>query len=136
MRLAAAKTGLILTEVMKPCCPGHNLGNRARGLSMRLGVFAAALTLGVGFVLAELGLASEWGFLLILPLTLSTYWLLSGLSGTCLMAGVRGGRQADYGFERVIDPRQMRGLRRRSLMLLGASLAVASIFSGAFAVSI
>lgn len=103
---------------------------------MRLGVLAAAVTLCAGFVLAEVGLASQWGFLLILPLTLSNYWLISGLFGTCVVAGMRGGRQADYGFEPVIDPRQMRGLRRRGLTLLAASLAMAAISAGTFAVSV
>lgn len=103
---------------------------------MRLGVLAAALTLGVGFVLAEVGLASQWGFLLILPLTFSNYWLLSGLFGTCVVAGMRGGRRADYGFEPVIDPRQVRGLRRRGLSLLAASLAAATVSVGTFAISL
>jgi hypothetical protein len=105
-------------------------------LSLRAGVLAAAFTLGVGFVLAELGVASRWGFLLILPLTFSAYSLLSGVLGTCVMASMKGGRRADYGFERVIDVRQIRELRRRGLMLLGASLAVAAIFAGAFSISV
>lgn len=121
---------------MRLACPSHNLGGHARGLNMRLGVLAAAVTLGAGFVLAEVGLASRWGFLLILPLTLSNYWLISGLFGTCVVAGIRGGRQADYGFEPVIDPGQMRCLRRRGVTLLATSLAVAAVSAGAFAFSV
>jgi hypothetical protein len=103
---------------------------------MRFGVLSAAFTLGAGFVLAEAGLASRWGFLLILPLTLSCYGLLSGLSGTCFMAGMRGQRRADYGFEPVVDARQMRNFRRRGMVLLLASFAVAFVSAGAFAISV
>ena len=103
---------------------------------MRLGVVAAAVTLGAGFVLAELGLAPHWGFLLILPLTVSCYGLLSGLSGTCLMAGMQARRRADYGFEPVVDARQIRSFRRRGLILLVASFAVAFVSAGAFSLSV
>ena len=103
---------------------------------MRFGVIAAAFTLGAGFVLAESGLASRWGFLLILPLTFSCYGLLSGLSGTCFMTSMQGGRRADYGFEPVVDTRQMRHFRRRGLILLVASFAVAFVSAGAFSLSV
>lgn len=103
---------------------------------MRLGVIAAAITLAVGFVLAESGLASRWGFLLALPLTVSSYWLLSGVLGTCLVAGMRGVRRADYGFEPVVDARQMRQFRRRGLALLAASFALALASAGAFSLSV
>ncbi len=104
---------------------------------MRLGVLASGVTLGLGFVLAELGrAAAPWGFLLILPLTVSCYSLLSGLFGTCAVAGVRGIRQADHGLEPVVDAALMRGLRRRGLALLGASAAVSAVSAGLFMASI
>lgn len=103
---------------------------------MRLGVIAAAITLAAGFALAESGLASHWGFLLALPLTLSTYWLLSGIWGTCLMAGMRGVRRADYGFEPIVDTQQMQKFRRRGLTLLAASFALALASAGAFSLSV
>jgi hypothetical protein len=103
---------------------------------MRLGVIGAAITLAVGFVLAESGLASRWGFVLALPLTLSTYWLLSGVSGTCFMAGMRGQRRADYGAEPVVDSGQARRFRRRALVLLTASFVVGLVSAGAFSLSV
>ena len=103
---------------------------------MRLGVIAAAFTLGAGFGLAELGLASRWGFLLVLPLTVSCYGLLSGLFGTCFMAGMQGRRRADYGLEPVVDARQIRSFRRRGVILLVASFAVAFVSAGAFSISV
>jgi len=100
---------------------------------MRFGVLASGVTLGLGFLLAELGrAASPWGFLLILPLTVSCYSLLSGLFGTCVVAGVRGIRQADHGLEPVVDAALMRGLRRRGLTLFGASAAIAALSVGLF----
>lgn len=104
---------------------------------MRFGVVAAGVTLGLGFLLAELGLAaSAWGFLVILPLTFSCYSLLSGLFGTCAVAGMRGVRQADHGLEPVIDASLMRGLRRRGLALLAFSAALAGVSAGIFVGSV
>jgi hypothetical protein len=103
---------------------------------MRIGVIGASVTILLGFLLAELGLAAHWGFLLILPLTSSTYWLLAGLTGTCFWTGIQGGRRADYGFEPVVDATQSRNLRRRGWMLLGASLLVACVSASAFVLSV
>ncbi|HWA77959.1 MAG TPA: hypothetical protein VG937_36745 [Polyangiaceae bacterium] len=103
---------------------------------MRIGVIGASVTIALGFLLAELGLASHWGFLLILPLTSSTYWLLAGVTGTCFWTGMKGGRQEDYGFEPVLDLGQSRSLRRRGWMLVAVSLTLACVSAGAFVVSV
>jgi hypothetical protein len=121
---------------MKRMCRGHNLGSIPRRLHLRLSVMASTFTLGLGLVLAERGLAAHWGVLLAIPLTLASYWLLAGLFGVCTLTGVRGGRVADHGYERIADREMLKQLRLRGLMLFGASLAMSAVGTGVFMSSV
>ncbi len=121
---------------MRRLCGTQNLGAVPRRIQLRLGVIGASLTLGLGLLLAERGLASSWGALLAIPLTLSSYWLLAALFGVCAFTGVRGGRVADHGYERIPDRETMVRLRQRGLLLFGASLVLSAVGTSVFVISV
>ena len=118
------------------CRHRENLGSNPRRLHLRMGVIAASITLGLGLLLAELGVAARWGALLGIPLLLASYWLLAGLFGVCTYTGVRGGRIADHGYEPIIDRELLVRLRRRGLMLFAASVFLSVVGTSIFVSSV
>jgi hypothetical protein len=120
---------------MRHLCTRHNLGSRFRQLHMRVGVIWLALALAIGFALVEWGVASRFGFLLVLPLTLGTYALLAGSFGVCFYNGMRGQRRADHGAEVVPDPSLRQRLIRQGVTLAGVSCTLAGIATAVFVVS-
>ena len=120
---------------MRLMCTSHNLGSRFRQQHVRLGVLWLALTLGLGFGLTEVGVASRYGFLLALPLALGCYCLLAGTFGVCVYNGLSGRRMADHGPEQVPDDVLRRRLIRRGMALAGVSCTLAAAGTLVFVIS-
>lgn len=120
---------------MLGCHQQQNLGERARGKSVRFGVLMGGLALGWALLSSELGLTKRLGWLVALPVAVSSYLLISGTLGICLYNSVKGQRRADYGQEAVLDAERRSQLRVRALLAVSASLLIASAFAVALAAS-
>jgi hypothetical protein len=117
-------------------CTSHNLGSRFRQQHLRLGVVWLALTLVLGFCLVEWGVASRFGFLLALPLSLGTYCLLAGSFGVCVYNSMSGRRRADHGAEEVPNAAVRRDLKMRGMALAGVSCTLAGLGTVLFVASV
>lgn len=117
---------------MLGCHQQQNLGERARGKSVQLGVIMAGLALGWALLSSELGMTRSVGWLIAVPISLSAYLLISGVLGICVYQGIRGHRGADHGDEAVLDPADRAHLRLRALAAVSASLVIAVAFAAAF----
>lgn len=120
---------------MLGCHQQQNLGERARGRSVRLGVIMGGVALAWALVAPELGLAQKLGWLVALPAALSAYLLISGSLGICVYYGLKGARGADHGNEAVLDPERRAHLRLRSLLAVSASVVIAVGFAAAVVVA-
>jgi hypothetical protein len=120
---------------MKSMCERHNLGSRARRGFLRFGVLVSGVTLGIGFLLLELGLARQWGWLLVFPLSLASYSMIASLFGACAFSGARGLRHADHGLETVPDSKLRKDLRNRGLLLVSVSVGLALVSTGIYVAS-
>ena len=116
---------------MLGCHQQQNLGGRARGKAVSLGVMLGGLALGWALLSAELGVTRRLGWLVALPVAASAYLLISGTLGICAYHSVKGYRGADHGDEAVLDPETRAQLRLRALFAVSASLVIALGFAAA-----
>ena len=87
----------------------------------------------VAFLLANhLGELRQLGWLVALPLVASSYMVISGIFGICIVHGLRGDRRADYGPEAVLDPASRVRMRNRALWAVSASIVIGCSFAAAF----
>ena len=117
------------------CDQQQNLGQRARGKAVSLGVIMGGLALGWALLSSELGVTRQLGWLVALPAALSAYLLISGPMGICVYNSVKGHRFADHGSETVLDPQDRAHLRMRALVAVSASLVIACVFAVALVAS-
>jgi hypothetical protein len=117
-------------------CTQRNLGERARGLALRGGVFFAGMTLVTALVAYELHATRLVGWFLALPIALSVYGLISGTLGICVYHGMRGERGTDHGAEAVLDQESRARMRVRALIAVSVSLVVGFAFAAAFVASV
>jgi hypothetical protein len=120
---------------MLGCHQQQNLGERARGKSVRIGVLMGGLAIGWALLSSELGVTKQLGWLIGVPAFLSAYLLISGSLGICIFNSMRGHRSADYGSEAVLDPDRRSQLRLRALLAVSASLLIACLFAAALSAS-
>src|SRR6478735_8795632 len=120
---------------MLGCHQQQNLGQRARGKAIQLGVLMGGLALGWALLASELGVAKKLGWLVALPSAASAYLLISGSLGICIYNGMKGYRDVDYGSEAVLDPERRSHLRLRALVALSVSLVIAGGFAAALVTS-
>ena len=114
---------------MLGCHQQQNLGERARGRSVSMGVLIGGIALGWALLSAELGVTRQLGWLVALPAAASAYLLISGTFGICIYQSFKGSRGNDHGSEAVLDPESRSHLRLRALLALSASLVIAGIFA-------
>ncbi len=87
----------------------------------------------VAFLLVnQLGGLHPLGWLIALPLVASSYLVISGIFGICIVHGLRGDRRADYGPEAVLDPTNRARMRNRALVAVSASIIIGCSFAAAF----
>jgi len=120
---------------MLGCHQQQNLGERARGRAIQLGVLMAGLGLGWALLSSELGASKKLGWLLVLPVSVSAYLLISGTLGICVYNGMKGFRGADHGSEAVLDPEDRAQLRLRALAAVSVSLVIAFACAAAFVIN-
>jgi hypothetical protein len=120
---------------MLGCDQQRNLGQRARGKAVSVGVLMGGIALGWALLSSELGVGRQLGWLVALPAALSAYLLISGTLGICVYNSVKGHRFADHGTEAVLDPQDRAHLRLRALLAVSASLFIACAFAVAVVVS-
>jgi hypothetical protein len=114
-------------------CSGGNLGSRARGRQLRAGVLMGGLALGMALAVSEWPTLRPLLWLLALPIAISSYLTISGISGLCIYQGLTGYRAADYGSEAVLDPADRVRMRIRAWFAVTASVVIACVFTVAFA---
>ena len=117
------------------CDQQRNLGQRARGKAISLGVLMGGLALGWALLSSELGVTRQLGWLVALPAALSAYLLISGSLGICIYSSMKGNRVADHGSEAVLDPQNRAQLRTRAVLAVSASLVIACGFAAALVAS-
>ena len=127
------RLGLLLGQMLG-CHQQRNLGERARGRAVRLGVLMAGLALGWALLSTEMGVAKQLGWLIFVPAALSAYLIISGTFGICVYYGLKGHRGADHGSEAVLDSESRHQLRLRALLAVSASLVIALGFAAALVV--
>ena len=120
---------------MLACHQQRNLGERARGKAVRLGVLMGGVALGWALLSSELGVTKQLGWLVAAPAALSAYLLISGTLGICVYNGMTGQRRDDHGSEAVLDPQDRANLRLRALLAVSASLLIAGGFAAALVAS-
>ena len=87
----------------------------------------------VSFLVAnQLGGLRRLGWLLALPLVASSYMVISGIFGICIVQGLRGDRRADHGPEVVLDPASRVRMRNRAVLAVCASIVIGCSFAAAF----
>lgn len=111
---------------MLGCHQQQNLGERARGRAIRQGVLIGGIALGWALLSAELGVAAQLGWLVAVPAAVSAYLLISGSLGICAYYGLKGFRGNDHGNEAVLDRADRTHLRLRALLVVSASLLIAT----------
>ena len=113
-------------------CNQRNLGTRASNQALRGGVMLAGIAL-VAFLLGnQLGAGRRFGWLVALPAVASSYLVISGIFGICIVHGLRGDRRADHGAEVVLDPASRARMRNRALLAVSASIVIGFCFAAAF----
>ena len=113
-------------------CNQRNLGMRASNQALRSGVMVAGIALVAFLLVNQLGGPRQWGWLLALPLVASSYMVISGIFGICIVHGLRGDRRADHGPEVVLDPASRARMRTRALLAVSASIVIGCSFAAAF----
>jgi hypothetical protein len=111
---------------MLGCHQQQNLGERARGRAISLGVAIGGVALAWALLSAELGLTQQLGWLVAVPAAVSAYLLISGSLGICAYHGLKGFRGNDHGSEAVLDRANRNQLRLRALLAVSASLLIAT----------
>jgi hypothetical protein len=117
-------------------CTQRNLGHRARGLVLRVGVFFAGVALVIALLAFELHAVESLGWFLALPIALSAYGLISGTLGICAYHGMKGARRTDHGAEAVLDHESRARMRVRAVIAVSVSLVVGFAFAAAFVASV
>lgn len=133
-RLAGRGSRPYFSMVMLSCSQ-RNLGERASSRSVRWGVLAGGLALGLWLFGTELGMPRQLGWLIALPVAASAYLLISGTFGICIYQSVMGHRGADHGTEAILDPDRRAQMRGRALLALSASVLIACGVAAAFVAS-
>ncbi len=110
-------------------CTQGNLGDRACTRVVRFGVLMGGVTVALGLLAVEVGYATRFGWLLAVPLSAAAYFIMSGVSGVCIYAGLRGQRMQDHGTEAVLDSDQAARLRMKALAVVTLSLLIGSGFA-------
>jgi hypothetical protein len=113
-------------------CHRQNLGPRARDQSLRGGVLMAGVALAAFLLVAHFKLPRQVGWFVALPVALSSYMLISGVFGICILNGLKGDRLADHGREVVLDPENRAQMRNRAFLAVSASLLIAGMLAAAF----
>ena len=113
-------------------CNQRNLGIRASNQALRLGVMLAGIALVAFLLVNQLGGPRQLGWLVALPLVASSYMVISGIFGICIVHGLRGDRRADHGPESVLDPAARARMRTRALLAVSASILIGCSFAAAF----
>ena len=93
----------------------------------------AGMALGAFLLVNQLGWSRHLGWVLALPLVASSYMVISGIFGICIIHGLKGDRRADYGREVVLDPASRSRMRNRALLAVSASIVIGCSFAAAFA---
>jgi hypothetical protein len=114
----------------------QNIGNRACRRSMQLGVLAAGLSLLTVFLCVDVGNAQRYGWLVALPVSLSSYLLLTGTQGVCAYHSALGRRGTDHGPEAILDGEKLRRMRMRSLFAVGVSACLGCLVAALFVVGV
>jgi len=87
----------------------------------------------VAFLLVnQVGGLRQLGWFVALPLVASSYMVISGIFGICIVHGLRGDRRADHGPEAVLDPASRARMRNRALLAVSASIVIGCSFAAAF----
>ena len=113
-------------------CKQRNLGMRASNQALRSGVVLAGIALVAFLLVSQLGGPRQLGWFIALPLVASSYMVISGVFGICIVHGLRGDRRADYGAEAVLDPASRARMRNRALLAVSASVVIGCGFAAAF----
>lgn len=113
----------------------QNLGDRACHRATQVGVVAAGLSLLIALLCADGGSAQRYGWLMAIPVAISSYFLLTGSSGVCAYHSMIGRRAADHGQEAILDGEKLRRMRLRSLLLVGVSACLGCLVAALFVVS-
>jgi hypothetical protein len=95
----------------------------------------AGLSLAAALVAFEFDQAAAFGWILAVPMALSSYLLISGTFGICIYYGLKGERGADHGTEALLDPESRAKMRARAVLAVSASVLVGCIFAAAFVAS-
>lgn len=110
----------------------QNLGDKACRRSTQAGVLAAGITLLGVLLFAEAAVAQRYGWLIAIPVTISSYFLLTGSSGVCAYHSLLGRRATDYGPEAILDGDKVRRMRLRSLFAIGVSACLGFVVAALF----
>jgi hypothetical protein len=113
-------------------CNQRNLGTRASNQALRFGVMLAGIALVAFLLVNQLGGLHRLGWFVALPLVASSYLVISGIFGICIVHGLRGDRRADHGPEAVLDPTNRARMRTRALLAVSASIVIGCSFAAAF----
>ncbi len=105
---------------------------RASNQALRGGVMLAGIALVAFLLVNQLGGARQLGWLVALPLVASSYMVISGIFGICIVHSLKGNRQADHGPEYVSDPVSRVRMRTRALLVVSASVIIGCSLAHAF----
>jgi hypothetical protein len=111
------------------------MGDRACRRSTQVGVLSAGLSLLIALLIAESPSVQRYGWLMALPVALSSYFLLTGSSGVCAYHSAVGRRAADHGLEAILDNEKLRRMRLRSLFVVGVSAILGCVVAALFVAS-
>jgi hypothetical protein len=110
----------------------QNLGDKACRRSTQVGVLAAGLSILVVLLFADAPIAQRYGWLMAIPVAISSYFLLTGSSGVCAYHSMLGRRAADHGPEAILDGEKVRRMRLRSLFAIGVSACLGCVVAALF----
>ncbi|HKO52061.1 MAG TPA: hypothetical protein VJV79_30335 [Polyangiaceae bacterium] len=105
---------------------------RASNQQLHAGVIVAGIALVAFLLVNQLGGPRQLGWFMALPLVASSYMVISGIFGICIVHGLRGDRQADHGQEVVLDPASRARIRKRAMLAVSASIIIGCSFTAAF----
>lgn len=131
MRAAASSGGAARGRLR--CCEEtrlatpRNLGPRAQGAWLRAGVLFVGVALLFAVALRDSGATALARLVVFVPLFLGAYGLRAGLEKTCGFCAVVRRRITDEGPEPVVDPIEIRSLRRAGIRAMVGSASVAAL---------
>jgi hypothetical protein len=113
-------------------CNQRNLGTRASNQALRGGVIVAGIALVAFLLVNQVGGLRQLGWFVALPLVASSYMVISGIFGICIVHALKGDRRADHGPEAVLDSASRARMRNRALLAVSASIVIGCGFAAAF----